>query len=196
MKKLFIASNNGHKIEEIADILKRNNVEIELVCPKDFDCSEEPVENGRTFAQNARIKAQFYYDRFHLPTIADDSGICIDYLGGNPGIHSARFLHGMNYDQKCDYVLELMKGVKERGAQFVDCMCFIDKNGEISEYEGINEGQIAYEKAGHEGFGYDPIFLIPKFNQTEAELGAAYKNEYSHRAKALKKWITDAKERL
>ena len=196
MKKLFIASNNGHKIEEIADILKRNNIEIELVCPKDYGCREEPVENGRTFAQNARIKAQFYYDLFHLPTIADDSGICIDYLGGNPGIHSARFLHGMNYDQKCDYVLELMKGVKDRGAQFVDCMCFIDKNGEISEYEGINEGQIAYEKAGHEGFGYDPIFLIPKFNQTEAELGAAYKNEYSHRAKALKKWIADAKERL
>ena len=80
MKKLFIASNNGHKIEEIADILKRNQIEIELVCPKDFDCKEEPVENGRTFAQNARIKAQFYYDRFHLPTIADDSGICIDYL--------------------------------------------------------------------------------------------------------------------
>ena len=196
MKKLFIASNNGHKIEEIRDILNRNQIEIEVVCPKDYDCKEEPVENGRTFAENARIKAQFYYDLFHLPTIADDSGICIDYLNGLPGIHSARFLHDMNYDQKCDFVIELMKDIKERGTQFVDCMCFIDENGEIFEYEGINEGEIAYEKAGSEGFGYDPIFLIPQYNKTEAELGPAYKNEYSHRAKALKKWIADAKERL
>ena len=75
-------------------------------------------------------------------------------------------------------------------------MCFIDENGKVYLYEGINEGQIAYQKAGHEGFGYDPIFMIPQFNQTEAELGPAYKNEYSHRAKALKKWITDAKEKL
>ena len=196
MKKLFIASNNKDKIKEIKEILQKNHIEIEILCPKDFDCHEEPVEDGKSFSENAYIKAKFYYDLYHLPTIADDSGICIDYFGGRPGIHSARFLPDLNYEQKCDTILEMMKDIKDREAQFVDCLCFIDKDGNVSYHEGINEGEIALKKAGNDGFGYDPIFFIPEFNQTEAELGYAYKNEYSHRAKALKKWMNDAKERL
>lgn len=196
MNKLFIASNNKHKIEEIKDILNRNNVEIDLVCPRDFNHNEEPEEDGKTFKENAYIKAKYYHDLFNLPTIADDSGICIDYLGGLPGVHSARFMPDLNYDETMDFVINLMKDVKNRNAQFVDCMCFIDKDNNVSFYEGINEGYIAYKKAGKEGFGYDPIFVIPEFNKTEAELGAEYKNQYSHRAKALKKWIIDAKEKL
>lgn len=197
MKKLFIASNNHNKILEIKDILERNGIDdIELLCPKDFDHHDEPEENGKSFRENAFIKASYYHELFHLPTIADDSGICIDYLNGLPGIHSARFLPEMDYDHKCDYIIGLLKDVRNRGARFVDCLCFIDRNDEISYYEGINEGTIAYEKAGHEGFGYDPIFVIPAYNKTEAELGAAYKDEHSHRAKALKKWIIDAKDRL
>ena len=197
MKKLFIASNNAHKIEEIKDILRRNNIDdIQILCPKDFNDKQEPVEDGNTFAENALIKAKFYYDLHQLPTLADDSGICIDFLDGGPGIHSARYLPDMDYDQKCDYIIDLLGDSDNRGAQFVDCMCFIDKDGNIYEYEGINAGTIAYKKAGHEGFGYDPIFIIPEFNKTEAELGADYKDEHSHRAKALKKWIIDAKEKL
>ena len=196
MNKLFIASNNAHKIEEIRDILLRNNIELELVCPKDFNCSEEPVEDGETFEENAYIKARFYHDLYNLPTIADDSGICIDYLGGRPGIHSARFLPEMSYPEKCAYIVDIMKDIKNRGAQFVDCMCFIDKDSNVYYYKGINEGEIAEKVAGTKGFGYDPIFLIPEYNQTEAELGEEYKNEYSHRAKALKKWIIDAKDKL
>lgn len=196
MKKLFIASNNAHKIEEIKDILLRNNIEIEILCPKDFNYLEEPVEDGKTFEENAYIKAKFYYEKHHLPTLADDSGICIDFLDGGPGIHSARFLPDMNYDEKCDYIVNLLGDSTNRGAQFVDCMCFIDKDGNVYEYRGTNEGTIAYKKAGHEGFGYDPIFVIPEYNKTEAELGADYKDEHSHRAKALKKWIIDAKEKL
>lgn len=196
MKKLFIASNNAHKLEEIRDILKRNNIEIELICPKDLNDTDEPVEDGKTFEENAYIKAKYYYDKYSYPTIADDSGICIDYLDGRPGIHSARFLPDLNYDQKCDYIVNLMKNVTNRGAQFVDCLCFIDEKGNVHYYKGINEGRIAENKAGSEGFGYDPIFIIPEFNKTEAELGQAYKNEHSHRAKALKKWIEDAKEKL
>ncbi|MCR4634032.1 MAG: RdgB/HAM1 family non-canonical purine NTP pyrophosphatase [Erysipelotrichaceae bacterium] len=196
MRKLFIASNNAHKISEISDILKQNGIELELICPKDMDHHEEPVENGSTFEENAYIKARYYHDLFGLPTIADDSGICIDYFDGKPGIHSARFLPEMDYPHKCQYIVEVMNGVKNRGAQFVDCLCFIDKNEEVHYYKGTNEGQIAYEPAGDKGFGYDPIFLIPEYGKTEAELGEEYKNVYSHRAKALKKWIIDAKEKF
>ncbi len=196
MNKLFIASNNADKINEIREILAINGIEMELICPHDLDCQEEPEEDGATFEENAFIKASFYYNIFHLPTIADDSGICIDYFSGKPGIHSARFLPEMGYPEKCRYIVEVMKDVKDRGARFVDCLCFIDKNGAVHYYRGENEGRIAEEPAGDKGFGYDPIFLIPEFNKTEAELGEAYKNVYSHRAKALKKWIVDAKERL
>ncbi|MCR4855057.1 MAG: RdgB/HAM1 family non-canonical purine NTP pyrophosphatase [Erysipelotrichaceae bacterium] len=196
MKKLFIASNNAHKLEEIADILKQNGVELQLLCPKDLGYKDEPVEDGSSFSENAYIKAKYYHDLCGLPTIADDSGICIDYLGGKPGIHSARFLPDMDYPQKCAYIVDLMKDVTQRGAQFVDCLCFIDEKGNVNYYEGINAGEIAHEPAGSKGFGYDPIFLIPEFNQTEAELGEEYKNVYSHRAKALKEWIIDAKDRL
>ena len=196
MNKLFIASNNKDKIREIKDILERNDVHLELVTPKDMDHHEEPVEDGSTFEENAYIKARYYHDLFGMPTIADDSGICIDYFGGKPGIHSARFLPEMTYPEKNAYIIEVMKDVTERGAQFVDCLCFIDKDNEVHYYKGINEGQIAYEAAGDKGFGYDPIFLIPAYNMTEAELGDDYKNEYSHRAKALKKWIIDAKEKF
>ena len=196
MKKLFIASNNRNKIREIRDILDRNHVTVELLCPADFDHHEEPDENGSSFKENAYIKANYYHDLFGYPTIADDSGICIDHLDGGPGIHSARFLGDLDYDQKCDRILKIMEGVQDRGARFVDVMCFIDENGNVSYYEGINEGRIAYEKAGSEGFGYDPIFIIPQYNKTEAELGDAFKNEHSHRAKALKEWIIDAKNKL
>ena len=196
MRKLFIASNNAHKISEIDDILKQNGVELELLCPKDMGHHEEPNENGETFEENAYIKARYYHDLFNLPTIADDSGICIDYFDGKPGIHSARFLPEMDYPAKCEYLVDVMKDVTQRGAQFVDCLCYIDKNNEVHYYKGVNEGSIAYAPAGDKGFGYDPIFMIPEYNKTEAELGEEYKNVYSHRAKALKKWILDAKEKF
>ena len=197
MKKLFIASGNAHKLEEINDILKRNGIEdIEIYTPKDFEFNSEPDENGNTFEENAYIKAKFYHDRVDMPVIADDSGICIDFLDGKPGIHSARYLPEMSYPEKCAYLVNLMKDSDNRGAQFVDCLCFIDKNGEVNYYLGTNEGEIAREVKGTKGFGYDPIFYIPEYGQTEAELGEEYKNEYSHRAKALKKWIIDAKDKL
>ncbi|MBQ9425456.1 MAG: RdgB/HAM1 family non-canonical purine NTP pyrophosphatase [Erysipelotrichaceae bacterium] len=196
MNKLFIASSNPHKLEEIRDILLNNGIDLELVCPKDFGCEEEPVEDGLSFEENAYIKARFYHDLYHLPTIADDSGICIDYLGGKPGIHSARFLPEMDYPHKCAYIVDIMKDVSERSARFVDCLCFIDGKGSVHYYQGVNEGTIAYEPAGDKGFGYDPIFVIPEYGKTEAELGEEYKNVYSHRAKALKEWIIDAKEKF
>ena len=194
MDKLFIASNNSHKIGEIKDILLRNGVDIEIVCPKDLNDTSEPEENGSSFKENAYIKAKYYYDKYHLATIADDSGICIDAFDGGPGIYSARFLSEYDYVTKNNIILERMKDATNRKATFYDVICFINEVGEVNYYEGINEGEISYEQRGTEGFGYDPIFLIPEYNKTEAELGQSFKNEHSHRAKALKKWVIDAKK--
>ena len=91
LKKVFIASNNKHKISEIKDIFKINNFNIELLCPSDFNCNDEPIEDGLTFEENAIIKAKYYYDLFKIPTVAEDAGLCIDYFGGKPGIYSKRF---------------------------------------------------------------------------------------------------------
>lgn len=196
MEKLLIATGNKHKVLEIQEILDLNNIHLELVTPKDLGCDLEPVEDGKSFKENAIIKAKFYYDLFKIPSLADDSGICINYLNGYPGIYSARFFGDLDYKTKNEIVISMLKDAKDRGAQFVADIAFVDENGNVSTYEGINEGVIAFEQKGEKGFGYDPIFMIEEFNQTEAELGPEYKNEYSHRAKALKKWIEDVKERL
>ena len=188
MKELFIATNNPHKTEEIKEILKSRNFNVDLLCPKDFNDRSEPVEDGNSYKENAYIKAKYYYDKYHYPTLADDSGISIRYLNYEPNIHSARFLETDDYIEKNNKILDLMRGVKDRYAAFECCLCFIDEN-KAHYFEGINEGEISLEPKGDEGFGYDTIFLIPKYNKTEAELGNDYKNANSHRAKALRKWV-------
>ena len=189
MDKVFIASNNPNKLYEFKEIFKLNNFDIEVVSPADYNDIEEPVEDGSSFEENAYIKAKFYFDKYHLPTIADDSGLCIDFYNGGPGIHSARFLSGMSYTEKNIYIVNEMKDCNQRHAQFVDVICYIDEKGEALYYKGTNDGEIARQLKGTKGFGYDPIFFINEYNATEAELGDEYKNKYSHRAKAIKKWI-------
>jgi len=189
INKLLVASSNAHKIEEIKDILNRNNLNIEILSYKDFDDSSEPIEDGLNFEENALIKANFYYEKYHLPTLADDSGITIDYFNNLPGIHSSRFLHSNDYVSKNNRILELMKNVKNRKASFIAVVAYIDEEGNQHIFKGINNGLISTEQKGDKGFGYDPIFLIEEFNKTEAELGEEYKNEFSHRAKAMKQWI-------
>ncbi len=189
MEKLLIGSNNINKIKEIETIFKLNNVTFDIVTPKELGCFDEPTENGNSFSENAIIKTKFYYNLYHLPCIGEDSGICIDYFGGRPGIYSKRFLSDLNDKDKNDYILKLMDGIKNRKASFHDVLCYINSKGEIRTFDGINYGEISIEQIGDEGFGYDPIFLIPEYNKTEAQLGTDYKNEYSHRAIALKKFI-------
>lgn len=194
MMKLFIASNNKHKIEEIKDIFDKNFLEVEIFSPSSFDDHDEPIEDGLSFEENALIKARYFYDKYHLPTIGEDSGICIDYFNGKPGIYSKRFLGQFDDPTKNEKILELMKDVKNRKARFVTALAFIDENNSEFIFNGINEGEIALEAKGSEGFGYDPIFLIPQFNKTEAELGLNYKGEFSHRARALKEFIKYVKQ--
>jgi len=194
INKLFIASSNKHKIEEFKDIFKRNGLNIEIVSPIDFNDQSEPIEDGLSFEDNALIKAEYYFNKYHIATLADDSGITIKYFNDLPGIHSSRFLKSNDYVEKNNKVLDLMKNVKDRKAAFIAVIAYIDEQGNINLFKGVNEGEIALKQAGDKGFGYDPIFLIPEYNQTEAELGEEYKNKYSHRAKAIDKWIEYVKK--
>lgn len=189
MNKLFVATSNQNKIFEFKKIFDENKIDVELVSPKDFNDTSDPIEDGNTFEENAIIKAKFYYDKYKLPTIADDSGMCIDFFNGFPGIYSARFMNKYSYHEKNELIIKALDGIDNRKATFNCVVAYIDINGNINSFEGINEGTIAYKETGSEGFGYDPIFIIPEFNKTEAELGYAYKNKYSHRAKALNKFI-------
>ena len=189
IKKLFVGSNNQNKINEIKEIFKLNSFDIEIICPKNFNDNNEPIEDGLSFKENSYIKAKHYYDLYRMPCIGEDSGITIDYFNGFPGIHSKRFLGTLSDYEKNEYILKLMKDVKTRKASFHTCICYIDNDGNDYYFEGINNGEISLKQSGDEGFGYDPIFLIPEYNKTEAELGLAYKNKNSHRSKALNKFI-------
>ena len=194
MKDLFIATNNKHKLEEINAIFKINNFNINILTPRDFDDYSDPIEDGFTYEENAYIKASYYFNKYHLPTIADDSGLSIKYFNNLPNLHSKRFLYGKNNDETNEFIVEVMKYVKDREAIFESVICFIDENSNINYFSGNNIGEIAYEIKGNEGFGYDPILYIPYMKKTEAELGNDFKNHYSHRAKAIKRFINFVKE--
>lgn len=189
MKQLFVGTSNSHKIEEIEDIFKRNGLDINIISPSDFNDNSEIIEDGFSFAENAEIKARFYFNKYHKPCLAEDSGICIEYLNNNPGIHSARFMPDLNVYETNEYVLSLMKDIENRKATFHAMICYIDENGISHFFEGINEGEIAYKQCGDKGFGYDPIFFIKSEGKTEAQLGKEYKDVYGHRAKAFIKFI-------
>lgn len=190
MKKIFIATGNAHKIEEFLDIFKTLNLDVELISPKDFNDTSEPVEDGKSYQENSYIKAKYFYDKYHYPTIADDSGVEIDFFDGKPGIYSARFLDGKPYSEKNDYITKQMEGSTNRGASFHCAVTYIE-NDVVKTYEGVVYGTIAPKPMGVEGFGYDPIFITNGYDKTNALMGQEFKNEHSHRAIALRKWAED-----
>lgn len=181
--KIFIASHNKNKIKEIKEILNLAN--IELVCPNDFDDFDDVEETGNNFKENAYIKAKYYFDKYHLPTISDDSGLCIDCLDGKPGIYSARY-GGNDYVSVCNEFIKNCDQANNRKAYFNCTICFIN-NTSINYFEGIVNGEISHELKGDNGFGYDPIFYIKELGLTMAEMDSDTKNHYSHRYEAFKK---------
>lgn len=189
MDTLLIGTGNKHKLLEIQDIFKLNDIEFELKIPSDFNITDEPIEDGKSFEENAYIKSKFYFDKLHIPTIGEDSGICIDFYDGGPGIFSKRFLGHLSDHDKNEEILRQMSGSDKRKAVFHAVISYIDENGVNHIFEGINEGEIATKQSGNQGFGYDPIFLIPSEGLTEADLGQDWKNRNSHRAKVFKKFI-------
>jgi XTP/dITP diphosphohydrolase len=183
-ERILIATTNPGKIREIAGILE--GVPAELVSLDDFPPIPEPEETGSTFAENARLKALFYHRATGLPSVADDSGLEIDALGGAPGVHSARW-EGTDYAVKFRRIYELLDARHARGsrARFV-CRVAVASEGRIVfESEGVIEGTIADEPRGDKGFGYDPIFFYPPLGCTTAELDRDLKAAISHRGKAF-----------
>ena len=189
IEKLFVATGNAHKIKEINEILLDNGLNVKLICPKDIGDTNEPVEDGKTFKDNASIKANYWHNKTNLPTIADDSGICIEYLNNFPGIYSARFMKNHSYTEKNELIIKTLDAADNRKATFHCALSYINENGKESLFEGILNGKIADKIRGTNGFGYDPIFYIEELGKTTAELSELEKNRISHRSLAFKQWI-------
>lgn len=195
INKLFVATSNAHKLHEIKEILKEFGMEVELLCPKDINDNSEPIEDGKTFKENASIKANFWFNKTHLPTIADDSGICIEYLNNFPGIYSARFMNKFSYFEKNSLIIKALSDAPTRKASFHAGLSYIDENGEEVIFEGILNGEIADKIHGENGFGYDPIFFLKEYGKTTAELSPEEKNRVSHRYLALRQWAEYVKNK-
>lgn len=183
--KLIIASNNQHKLKEIKTILGGKFDEI--VSMREAGIDHETVEDGNTFMENALKKAREIAEISGCCAIADDSGICVDALDGAPGIFSARFcgVHG-NDEANNALLLEKLKGIENRNAHYTCAIAFVYPDGKAVCAEGIFEGIITDAPAGDGGFGYDPLFYLPEYGKTVAQISSELKNQICHRAKALK----------
>lgn len=179
-KKIVVASGNAHKIKEIAAMLP----DYEIVGYKQF-ADFEIEETGKTFYDNALIKAKSVAERLNLPALADDSGLCVDALNGAPGIYSARYAGDGIDEHNNELLLKNMKGVTDRRAKFVCCMVYYDVNGEILSATGEVKGEILTERQGENGFGYDPIFYSYELAKPMGKASAEEKNSVSHRHRAL-----------
>lgn len=187
MKKLIFATTNEGKVTEVRSILK--DLDCEIVSLKDIDLDIDIVEDGDTFEENAAIKARAIMELTGEMVLADDSGLEVDYLNKAPGIYSARFLgKDTSYKVKNQYIIDKLAEAKEkeRSARFICAVAFASPGGYITVTRGTIEGFIGYEEKGGNGFGYDPIFYLPEYNCTTAELSTEKKNEISHRAQALR----------
>lgn len=184
--ELIIASNNKNKIKEIKEIL--SDLDIDFKSLNDINFNEDIDENGKTFEENAYIKAKTIYDLYHMPVIADDSGLCCEGLNGEPGVYSHRYA-GLECDDAKNNLklIENIKDKENKNAKFVCAICFIDKTGKHYIVEGICKGKIVLCPKGNNGFGYDPYFYLESKNKTVAELDMSEKNSISHRKKALLK---------
>ncbi len=184
---IMIATGNKNKVREYKEMLEPLGFTV-------HDTSEltdyvEPVEDGTTFAENALIKARGVFDHVSMISIADDSGLSIRALDNEPGIHSARYMEGYGYPEKNRNLIERLKGCDDRFAWFTCDIALIDHNGQPHVFEGIMEGEIAYEPAGSNGFGYDPIFWLGQYGKTSAQLTPDQKNAISHRGQATRKLL-------
>ena len=183
--KIVFATNNKHKLEEIKDILGKD---FEIVSLVEIGCHEDIPETGLTLEENARQKSTYIVEHYNHDCFADDTGLEVDALNGEPGVHSARYAEGTDHDSEANMrkLLSKMSNVKDRTARFRTVISLII-NGVEHQFEGRVEGRIATEKHGKEGFGYDPIFIPEGYNKSFAELGEEVKNQISHRARAVKK---------
>lgn len=197
MKKIIFATTNKNKIREVEMMMEDFDVEVVPMSELGIDIDIE--ETGTTFVDNAIIKAKTIAEMTGEIALADDSGLEVDYLDGAPGVYSSRFL-GENtpYEEKNDYIIDKLKDAKgnERAARFVCAMALVFPNGDMETCYGTIEGLIGYEQKGTNGFGYDPIVYVPKYEMTTGEMDPRLKNSISHRGKALEQMKEIIKRRL
>ena len=204
--KIVFATNNKHKLDEIRDILGPS---FEVLSLNDLGCHDDIPETGSTLEENARQKAQYIYDKYHCNVFADDTGLEVEALGGEPGVYSARFAaikdpDAASHDSEANMttLLKELEGKDNRNARFRTVISLIltstpttgGQGGSSSLFSGIVEGEIIRERRGGEGFGYDPIFQPKGYDKTFAELGNDIKNTISHRARAVAKLAAHLKE--
>ena len=185
--KLIFATGNENKMREIREILDGRGYEI--LSMKEAGIDIDVVEDGKTFSENALIKARAICKASGELVLADDSGLEIDALGGEPGIYSARYMgHETSYTEKNNNLIARLEGVpdEKRTARFVCAMAAVFPDGREEVVVGTMEGRIGYKIAGENGFGYDPIFYLPEYGKTSAEISPEEKNAISHRGKALR----------
>ncbi len=192
---IVFATNNNHKLSEIQDILGST---IEVKSLKDIGCHVDIPETGTTLEENAQIKANYVWDNFQTMVFADDTGLEIDALNGEPGVYSARYAGGEGHDSEANIqkVLANLQGVENRKARFRTVIAFIYKDKKTGNkitklIEGIVDGSIITEKRGAAGFGYDAIFVPEGYDKTFGELGMDIKNSISHRARAVQQFAKE-----
>jgi XTP/dITP diphosphohydrolase len=183
-RKLVFATNNAHKLEEMTAILGDR---VELLSLRDIHCEADIPETANTLEGNARMKAQYIREHFGLDCFADDTGLEVEALNGEPGVYSARYAgEGHDSEANMQKLLQKLQGVDNRRAQFRTAICLL-MDGEEHLFEGIVKGEIVCERRGGAGFGYDPIFIPEGYTETFAEMGNEVKNTISHRARAAEK---------
>ncbi|MDF2908084.1 MAG: hypothetical protein K0R34_3405 [Herbinix sp.] len=187
MRKIIFATSNEGKLQEIRDILK--DLEIELLSIKDIGLNIDIEENGMTYEDNAIIKARTVMELTNEIVLADDSGLEVDYMNKEPGVYSARFMgENTSYNIKNQYIIDRLTSAieEERSARFVSVIACAFPNGEVITTRATVEGVIAKQIVGDNGFGYDPIFYVPEYGCTTAQMTSDLKNQISHRGKALR----------
>ena len=194
--KVVLASKNPHKLVEISQITEKFGMELVLESQLGVDIDVE--ETGSTFEENSFLKAEAVMKATGLPALADDSGICVDALGGEPGIYSARYGFDDSLDDfgRLQLLLKNTENVPDgqRQAQFVCVITFVTPDGKVIQARGEVHGELLRAPAGEGGFGYDPIFYYPPFGKSLAEVSAEEKNQVSHRANALRAFYEKLKE--
>lgn len=192
MTEILFATNNRHKIEEVRSIL---GPDFRIPGLSDIGCTEELPETRNTLEGNAEQKARYAFEKFGMPCFADDSGLEVNALNGEPGVRSARYagLHG-NSEENIKRLLKNLEGVADRSARFRTAIALVDNSGGLRLFEGVIMGTILTEKRGTSGFGYDPLFVPEGYALTFAEMSPTMKNNISHRALAINKLVDHLKE--
>ena len=185
--QICFASHNEHKVKEIGEMVPAG---ITILGLSALGITEDIAETGATFEENSHIKASYVYERKGIPVFADDSGLSVKSLGGEPGVYSARYAgEARDDDANMDLLLSRLQDESDRSAAFHTVITLIDEGGKSHQFKGAVQGTIHDVKRGTNGFGYDPIFIPKGYDKTFAELPTEEKNRISHRAKAVQKLL-------